>query len=428
MPPQRRRRLSPEEAAAFERILEKLTREEREALAKIYDLTSIRMEEFFSTLAGMSSRERELLPTVVRKSITFEPMTDEERSLLYDYTEFIERLKAAPVLANIAPKLTASQIAILATYARTMPELFKPPPPEKKPPEKPPTKPPEKPPKKPAEKPPEKPPVKRVWRSWAPFKTGEFIRAYLKAKGEATPYETYRAFIYVLAQAITDESFRREVEEAGAVRVDGSIDGELARDIVTKRIIKAAWEEELPTIALPFVHKSSYNNFRRYFYILETLGLIERVGKREWDVRHTFFKQKYRIVKGKENDKAWEAPQRYLYPLAWIGKRRYEELLEDAAEREGVDVEEFKRFPYEERVRSIVDTIASSEEWQDRLNLREVADYWGVSVEKLLERMYYQAYQSLELLRARAERAEKIGVEKSEVLRGKIERRRRRRA
>ena len=422
MPPQRRRRLPPEEAAAFERILEKLTREEREALVRIYDLTGIRMEEFFSTLAGMSSRERELLPTVVRKSITQEPMTDEERSLLYDYTEFIERLKATPILADIAPKLTTSQIAILATYARTKPEKFAPPP-EEKPPEE------EKPPKKPAEgKPPEKPPVKRVWRSWAPFKTGEFIRAYLKAKGEATPYETYRAFVYVLTQAITDESFRKEVEEAGAVRVDGSIDGELARDIVTKRIIKAAWEEELPTIALPFVHKSSYNNFRRYFYILESLGLIERVGRREWDVRRAFFKQKYRIVKGKEDNKAWEAPQRYLYPLAWIGKRRYEELLEDAADREGVDVEEFKRFPYEERVRSIVDTIASSEEWQDRLKLREVADYWGVSVEDLLERMYYQAYQPLELLRARAERAEKIGVEKSEVLRGKIEKRRRRRA
>jgi len=421
MPPQRRRRLSPEEAAAFERTLEKLTREEREALVKIYDLTGIRMEEFFSTLAGMSSRVRELLPTVVRKSITQEPMTDEERSLLYDYTEFIERLKAAPVLANIAPKLTTSQIAILATYARTMPEEFAPPP-EKKPPEK------EKPPKKPAEeKPPEKPLVKRVWRSWAPFKTGEFIRAYLKAKGEATPYETYRAFVYVLAQAITDETFRKEVEEAGAVRVDGSIDGELARDIVTKRIIKAAWEEELPTIALPFVHKSSYNNFRRYFYILESLGLIERVGRREWDARHTFFRQKYRIVKGKEDSKAWEAPQLYLYPLAWIGKRRYETLLDDTARRLNLDLEEFLKLPYEKRKVEIMRTIEKSSEWQKKLKLKEVADYWGITVTGLLRKMRRETYQSTELLRERAERAEKIGVEKSEVLRGKIERRRRRR-
>jgi len=388
---------------------------------KIYDLTGIRMEEFFSTLAGMSSRVRELLPTVVRKSITQEPMTDEERSLLYDYTEFIERLKAAPVLANIAPKLTTSQIAILATYARTMPEEFAPPP-EKKPPEK------EKPPKKPAEeKPPEKPLVKRVWRSWAPFKTGEFIRAYLKAKGEATPYETYRAFVYVLAQAITDETFRKEVEEAGAVRVDGSIDGELARDIVTKRIIKAAWEEELPTIALPFVHKSSYNNFRRYFYILESLGLIERVGRREWDARHTFFRQKYRIVKGKEDSKAWEAPQLYLYPLAWIGKRRYETLLDDTARRLNLDLEEFLKLPYEKRKVEIMRTIEKSSEWQKKLKLKEVADYWGITVTGLLRKMRRETYQSTELLRERAERAEKIGVEKSEVLRGKIERRRRRR-
>ena len=423
MPPQRRRRLPPEEAAAFERILEKLTREEREALVKIYDLTGIRMEEFFSTLATMSSREREIFPTVVRKSITFEPMTDEENDVLYKYEKFIRRLKLAPVLANIAPKLTTSQIITLATYARTMPEKFAPPP-EKKPPEE--KKLPEK--KRPPEekKPPEKP--KRVWRSWAPFKTGEFIRAYLKAKGEATPYETYRAFVYVLAQAITDESFRKEVEEAGAIRVDGSIDGELARDIVTKRIIKAAWEEELPTIALPFVHKSSYNNFRRYFYILESLGLIERVGRREWDARHTFFRQKYRIVKGKEDSKAWEAPQLYLYPLAWIGKRRYETLLDDTARRLNLDLEEFLKLPYEKRKLEIMRTIEKSSEWQKKLKLKEVADYWGITVTGLLRKMRRETYQSTELLRERAERAEKIGVEKSEVLRGKIEKRRRRRA
>ena len=417
MPPERRRKLRPEEAAAFERILERLTREEREVLANIYDLTGIRLEEFFSTLARMTSRERELLPTVVRKSITLEPMTDEERSLLYDYTGFIERLKAAPVLADIAPKLTPAQITILAAYAH-MPELFKPPP-EKKPTEE--KKPPEK--RKPPEewKPPEKP--KRVWRSWAPFKTGEFIRAYLMAKGEATPYETYRAFVYVLTQAITDESFRKEVEEAGAVRVDGTIDRKLARDIVTKRIIKAAWEEELPTIALPFVHKSSYNNFRRYFYILETLGLIERVGSRGWDARRAFFKQKYRIVRGKEDDKAWEAPQLYLYPLAWIGKRRYEKLVEDTADRLEIEKEEFLELPYEERRAEIIKTIEMFPEWQDRLKLRRVAEYWGISVRELLERMRYMEYQPLELLRERAVRAVRVGAEKGKILREKIERR-----
>ncbi|MCD6138249.1 MAG: hypothetical protein J7J91_06685 [Deltaproteobacteria bacterium] len=416
MPPERRRKLPPEEAAAFERILERLTREEREALAKIYDLTGIRLEEFFSTLARMSSRERELFPTVVRKSITLEPMTDEEYDVLYKYETFIRKLKPAPVLANIAPKLTPMQIAILAEYARTMPELFKPP--EEKPP-----KPPEE--RKPPEekKPPEKVPVKRVWRSWAPFKTGEFIRAYLMAKGEATPYETYRAFVYVLTQTITDESFRKEVEEAGAVRVDGTIDRKLAEDIIHKRIIKAAWEEELPTIALPFVHKSSYNNFRRYFYILETLGLIERVGKREWDAVRAFFKQKYRIVKGKENDKAWEAPQRYLYPLAWLGKRRYERLLEDTADRLEEDLEEFLSRPYEERRAEIIKTIEKFPEWQDRLKLREVAAYWGVSVKEMLKRMYYLEYQPLELLRERAVRVVREGAERGKILREKIERR-----
>jgi len=412
MPLQRRRRLPPEEAAAFERILERLTREEREALAKIYDLTGIRMEEFFSTLVKMSEEDRGVLPNVIQKLIKREPMTDKERKVRYEYSEFIGKLLAAPVLAEIPRKLTPSQLLILARYAHEAPEKFAPPaqPPPPKRPEAPPLKPPEKP--------------RRVWRSWKPFRTSTFIKAYLKAKGEATPYETYRAFVYALTRIIRDEEFRKKVAEAKGIKVDGTMDHELTSKLAAEEVLlKAEWEEGLPTKVLPFIHKSSYNNFRRYFYMLETLGLIERVGDREWDVRRAHFKQKYRIVKGRENDPAWKKPQLYLYPLAWIGGKRYEILLNDAAMNCGINVEDLRELPYEERMRCIIDTIILSDVWQERLKLKDVARYWKMSVEDLLLKMYYQKYQPIKLLKERAERAEKIGEEKARVLREKIERR-----
>ena len=92
-----------------------------------------------------------------------------------------------------------------------------------------------------------------------------------------------------------------------------------------------------------------------------------------------------------------------------------------------MDLEEFLKLPYEKRKVEIMRTIEKSSEWQKKLKLKEVADYWGITVTGLLRKMRRETYQSTELLRERAERAEKIGVEKSEVLRGKIERRRRRR-
>jgi len=52
-----------------------------------------------------------------------------------------------------------------------------------------------------------------------------------------------------------------------------------------------------------------------------------------------------------------------------------------------------------------------------------VAEYWGISVRELLERMRYMEYQPLELLRERAVRAVRVGAEKGKILREKIERR-----
>ena len=66
----------------------------------------------------------------------------------------------------------------------------------------------------------------RGWRAYYPYTTGEFIRDYLQEKGEAYIHETWMAF--------QDDLRERGLEWWG-----------------------------------------KYSSFRRYFYILKKLGLIE---------------------------------------------------------------------------------------------------------------------------------------------------------
>ena len=70
----------------------------------------------------------------------------------------------------------------------------------------------------------------RGWRAWYPYTTGEFIRDYLQEKGEAYIHETWMAF-----------------------------------------------QDDLREHGLEWWGK--YSSFRRYFYILKRLGLIEFVRK-----------------------------------------------------------------------------------------------------------------------------------------------------
>lgn len=319
-----------------------------------------------------------------------------------------------------------------------------PPTPPPKPPEKVPTKPPEKvPPKAPPKvppKPPEKVPKpheevpkppklpKRPWRSVWPFKTSTFIRSYLKLKGEATPYEVYRAFVHTITLIIKDEKFREEIEKKRGIRVDGTIDEDIVVKEFLARGVPEYYKKRMIELGIPLYHKTSYTSFWRYFYILERLGLIERVGGREW--KKGFFKQRYRIVEGQEDSELWEYPQSVLYPLSFLGKQRYKKVFKDAAEKlygaAEVEVEEgriisareaFKAEPLEERLSWIVKALP--ELYPEAVS--ELARRRGVSEEELLRIIEKQDYIPEVKIEESMERVKEIGEEKAKSLERKKE-------
>jgi len=304
-----------------------------------------------------------------------------------------------------------------------------------KPPEKVPRKAPPKPPKpskpaKPAAKPAVKPPKlpKRPWRSVWPFKTATFIRSYLKLKGEATPYEVYRAFVHTITLIIKDEKFREEIEKKRGIRVDGTID----EDIVVKEFLATGvpeyYKKRMIELGIPLYHKTSYTSFWRYFYILERLGLIERVGKREW--KKGFFRQRYRIVEGQEDSELWEYPQSVLYPLSFLGRQRYKVVSDIAAEmwaeKEHIDLGEVPVAPRvylreytseKERLGWIVKAL----EKKYKGAVEELARRRGVSVRGLLRIIRTQSYIRKKKIEESMERVKEIGEEKAKSLERKKE-------
>lgn len=57
----------------------------------------------------------------------------------------------------------------------------------------------------------------------------------------------------------------------------------------------------------------SYQNFRRYIYMLQRLGLVQKTrtvkSKEDWMKDKNY----YAVIAGKENHEGWENPQRVLY-------------------------------------------------------------------------------------------------------------------
>lgn len=119
--------------------------------------------------------------------------------------------------------------------------------------------------------------------SWMIYPVGLAIRNFLLAKGEASPYDFYKAY----------------------------------------RTFK-------PT--------TSYLSIVKYFYILERLGLIEHV-KTVTSSKGGFPKKLYRIVPGMEKRDEWRHPQVALYPLTRLGRRRYRKLKRYAKEK-GISIQE----------------------------------------------------------------------------------------
>jgi hypothetical protein len=115
--------------------------------------------------------------------------------------------------------------------------------------------------------------ARKGWVPWI-FPTSLFIRDYLLEKGEAYPFEIYRAL--------------KKVREGLGLHVGSPV------------------------------------NFYKYIYALEKLGLIERTGRiepafRSWRgatksrLPREKWRTYYRIAKGKENAEEWLNPQRALY-------------------------------------------------------------------------------------------------------------------
>lgn len=108
--------------------------------------------------------------------------------------------------------------------------------------------------------------------------TGEAIREYLQVKEEGYPYEFYKIF-----------------------------------------------REFKPT--------TSYASVRRYFYILEEIGLIMGTEWREGE--RGFKRHYYELVEAKAEDPAWWHPQQELYPATALGKAGYEKLREEGLKPKG---------------------------------------------------------------------------------------------
>ena len=104
-----------------------------------------------------------------------------------------------------------------------------------------------------------------------PVGTGEFIRDFLLRHGEAYPNQVYSAF-------------RKEYKKERYV--------------------------------------TSYASFRKYFYILKELGLIEFL-REEPSSKGGFSRRIYRITPGKEDSEKWLSPQVELYPATALGASRY---------------------------------------------------------------------------------------------------------
>lgn len=80
----------------------------------------------------------------------------------------------------------------------------------------------------------------------------------------------------------------------------------------------------------------SYQDFVRYVYICEELGLIKKAGRGEAKKGGSQIKpQYYELVPEYEDlDVVWNKPQGVLYPKSLIGGAQYEEMKEEAEKTE----------------------------------------------------------------------------------------------
>jgi hypothetical protein len=101
--------------------------------------------------------------------------------------------------------------------------------------------------------------------------------------------------------------------------VDGVIDHELTSTIEEVEALKKEH---------PIYHIPSYGNIRKYFYILKELGLIKERGIDKKLPKHLQKRHYYIINESAIDSPLWKRPQEYAYPLAFLGKKRFNKLME----------------------------------------------------------------------------------------------------
>jgi len=68
-----------------------------------------------------------------------------------------------------------------------------------------------------------------------------------------------------------------------------------------------------------------YNTFYKYFYVLKRLGLIRKTREERGLYPKAKKRVYYEIVPGTEAREEWLSPQKYVFPEAAVGGRRYKE-------------------------------------------------------------------------------------------------------
>lgn len=332
MPTERKRKRD------VEAILSKLTVEQREFLSELDPEERAETFDFFSHYTS-----KEIV--ILRRVRYHKPVSEKQMEFAYEVEGGIEAIERIdPIFYDIASKLAAEDLELMLIAAIKYPDsfLYEPaPPPVPEPVTLIPAPPEGIPPvKKPEE-------IERVpwkWRTQFPFQTSTFIQQFLTMRGNkgAYPYEVYKAYKFSLWKMITDPKYRERIIEDKGIKLDGEmIDGELTkqigRDVIG--IIRAC----------PGIHIATYTNFWKYFMVLNLLELIKKKGKRIKSDKSIFDKQLYILNKKieKTNPKLWKIgwirPQEMAYPLAGLGKHRYDKLKEDAKKHEVTIQEAFIR-------------------------------------------------------------------------------------
>jgi len=112
-------------------------------------------------------------------------------------------------------------------------------------------------------------------KNWRPISVGLFIRDYLLERGEACPYEVFKAL---------------QGKKRGA----------------------------------------SYSSVRKFFHALERLGLIEFVRSEPSKRPKLAARRYYKLVSELKDHPAWGHPQVVLWPSSRFGGARYAEKREEA--------------------------------------------------------------------------------------------------